>query len=116
MEVDEAEAEPSKSVDAQKPAEAPKPVARAGSNGALKTEAAKSDAPAAASGKTEGDEAGGDSSDVKDLMKLLVRDAKKAAAQAVEPTASAPLCSGLPLFLEKAGRYLPICVYSQHMM
>ena len=83
--------------EAQKP-EAPKPVARSGSIGAQKTEAAKPESAAAAasstkaeagasSTKADAEDAGTESGDVKDLMKMLVRDAKKAAAQAVEPTA-----------------------------
>ena len=87
--------------EAQKP-EAPKPVARSGSIGAQKTEAAKPESAAAAasstkaeagasSTKADAEDAGTESGDVKDLMKMLVRDAKKAAAQAVEPTASPTL-------------------------
>ncbi len=66
-------------------------VARSNSNSILKadgkTDAAASSA-APSTQKGEADEAAADSADVKDIMKLLVREAKKAAALAVEPTAS----------------------------
>ncbi len=70
--------------------EVPKPVSR--SNSTIKSDG-KNDAAtsaAASAAKGEVDETATESADVKDIMKLLVRDAKKAAALAVEPTVRPP--------------------------
>ncbi len=84
--------------------EAPKPVARSNSSSTMKSDG-KNDTASAAKG--EADETAAESTDVKDIMKLLVRDAKKAAALAVEPTVSTSTDCRISLLLRLGEGFLP---------